>query len=145
MAKTVGPHKWNDSTIKIYDPEPSESSDDDYMTAISAASDATYYTAISGTGADQERKLGKLSQNGDYAKILPRKHILPVEPAHEKNWSGRGQLVEFFKHGKDYLDYLLPVEEALGTTRSAIVQSVKCRRILLARKTVRCTRHFTKD
>jgi serine/threonine protein kinase len=64
--------------------------------------------------------------------------LWPVDPLLEQNWSGRGQHAEFKKNEQNIIDQLLEVQETLGTTRSAFVQSVKCRRILLARKTVRC-------
>jgi serine/threonine protein kinase len=86
-----------------------------------------------------------ITRNTEYAKILLRKQLIPIDLAHEINWSGRGQHAEFGKHEKHLLDYLLHVENTLGSTSTAIVQSVKCRRILLARKTIRCNRRFTKD
>jgi serine/threonine protein kinase len=61
-----------------------------------------------------------------------------VDPLLEQNWSGRGQHAEFKKHEQKLIDELLEVQEILGTTRTAFVQSVKCRRILLARKTIMC-------
>ncbi|KAF2877345.1 kinase-like domain-containing protein [Massariosphaeria phaeospora] len=63
----------------------------------------------------------------------------------EQNWSGRGQHVEFDKADRRAVDDILQVEEVLGSTNSAIVQSVKCKRIRLARKTIRCNRHLTKE
>lgn len=121
------------------------SDDDDYMTAISAVSNTTYFTAVSGSGVDERQRLGRSSLSAEYAKILFEKQLLPVEPSREKNWSGRGQHVEFSRFERESLNHLLRVEDTLGSTRSAIVQSVKCRRILLARKTIQCTHHFTKS
>lgn len=43
------------------------------------------------------------------------------------------------------LDDILNVQDLLGSTSTAIVQSVKCKRIVLARKTIRCSRYFTKE
>lgn len=63
----------------------------------------------------------------------------------EKDWSSRGQHAEFQKSEKRLLDKILPVQDDLGSTNTAIVQSVKCKRILLARKTIRCNRNFTKE
>jgi len=62
----------------------------------------------------------------------------------EKNWSGRGQHVEFQRHDRKLLSDILEVQDILGSTRTAVVESVKCKRILLARKTIRCGRNFTK-
>lgn len=62
----------------------------------------------------------------------------------EQNWSGRGQHVEFRKGERKLINNLLEVHETLGSTTSAIVQSVKCLRVLLARKTISTGRHFSK-
>ena len=70
----------------------------------------------------------------EYHSHLEKRGLLP-EPEFEINWSGKGQHVEF-----------LPGEEVplqilghLGSSLSATVDKVKCRRIDLARKTMRCT------
>ncbi|OJD35911.1 serine threonine protein kinase [Diplodia corticola] len=59
--------------------------------------------------------------------------LLPPLDA-ELNWSGRGQHAEF----KRLERIPLHVEKALGHGGSALVESVLCRRIRLARKRVRC-------
>lgn len=73
--------------------------------------------------------------NTDYMKILREMNLL-LGPIEELNWSGKGQHVEF-----------LPMEEiplvplaAIGHGGSAIVDSVLCRRIKLARKTITLSR-----
>ncbi|KAF1972045.1 kinase-like protein, partial [Bimuria novae-zelandiae CBS 107.79] len=58
---------------------------------------------------------------------------------------GRGQHVEFGNAGRDDINAILKVRDRLGSTGSAIVQSVRCKRILLARKTVHCNRHLTTE
>jgi serine/threonine protein kinase len=63
----------------------------------------------------------------------------------EQNWSGKGQHVEYSTSEKPLLRSILQVEDTLGSTSTALVESVKCRRILLARKTVRCNRRITKE
>jgi serine/threonine protein kinase len=63
----------------------------------------------------------------------------------EQNWSGRGQHAEYSTSEKPLLRSILLVEDTLGSTSTAVVESVKCRRILLARKTVRCNRRMTKE
>jgi serine/threonine protein kinase len=62
----------------------------------------------------------------------------------ESDWSGRGQHAAFLKRETKMLNTILDVQDILGTTSTAIVQSVKCKRILLARKTIRCSERFTK-
>ena len=54
----------------------------------------------------------------------------------EQNWSGCGQHAIFSKDEQPLIENILQVKENLGSTRTAIVQSVKCRRIVLARKTI---------
>jgi tRNA A-37 threonylcarbamoyl transferase component Bud32 len=61
----------------------------------------------------------------------------------ELNWSGRGQHVEY--KAEEESDIPLQLKKVLGHSASAIVESVQCRRILLARKTVKCNRHLTKE
>jgi serine/threonine protein kinase len=63
----------------------------------------------------------------------------------ERNWSGRGQHAEFERNEKPVLASILQVRDTLGSSSTAIVESVKCKRILLARKTIRCGRQLSKD
>ena len=51
--------------------------------------------------------------------------------------------MEFQKDERNQINELLDVQEALGTSSGAKVESVKCRRILLARKTIFCRRLST--
>jgi serine/threonine protein kinase len=80
----------------------------------------------------------KHKRGDEYARLLQSQNLWPVDPLFEQNWSGRGQHAEFKKHEQKLIDELLEVQENLGCTRTAFVQSVKCRRILLARKTIMC-------
>lgn len=67
---------------------------------------------------------------------------LLLDPHYQLNWSGRGQHVEYDQHSESSIP--LVVEKVLGYSATAVVESVKCRRIRLARKKIRCTRHLTK-
>jgi hypothetical protein len=49
-----------------------------------------------------------------------------------------GNLPNFRRMSRNYSTKILEVQENLGSTRTAIVQSVKCRRIFMARKTITC-------
>ncbi|KAF2111625.1 kinase-like domain-containing protein [Lophiotrema nucula] len=80
-----------------------------------------------------------------FYKLLKEKNIWPVNVLLEKDWSGRGQHTGFKRDEKALLNDILEVRETLGSSATAIVESVKCRRILLARKTIRCNRNFTKE
>jgi serine/threonine protein kinase len=59
------------------------------------------------------------------------------------DWSGRGQHAEFDPN--EERDIPLRLEKALGHSANALVESVRCRRIRLARKTVRVSRRLKKE
>jgi serine/threonine protein kinase len=59
----------------------------------------------------------------------------------EQDWSGRGQHARFEKDEQSLINEILEPMDLLGSTQKAVVQSVKCRRILLARKTITCGKH----
>lgn len=84
---------------------------------------------------------GQMS-NSQWILHLHSRGILPDE-AHALDWSGRGQHTEYLP-GEETL---IPLSEGkfLGCSGSAIVQNVQCRRIQLARKTIRCNKKFTKE
>jgi serine/threonine protein kinase len=74
----------------------------------------------------------------DYYSHLRRQEI--VQPFDkELNWSGKGQHVTFLP--KDPIP--LEVLSSLGASMTAKVDKVLCRRIALARKTMRCSRQWT--
>jgi tRNA A-37 threonylcarbamoyl transferase component Bud32 len=60
----------------------------------------------------------------------------------ELDWSGRGQHIEYTPEDEGLIP--LTVENPLGFSASAIVESVKCRRIRLARKKIKCHKKLTK-
>jgi hypothetical protein len=66
-----------------------------------------------------------------------------LDPMDELDWSGQGQHVEY--ETKDEKDIPLKAGEVLGHSATAIVESVRCRRIKLARKRIRCSRRLTKE
>lgn len=74
----------------------------------------------------------------EYAKLLSSQHLWPVDLVLEKDWSDRGQHARFEKNEQALLNSTLVFECNLGSTRSATVQAVSCRRILLARKNINC-------
>ncbi|KAF2497683.1 kinase-like protein, partial [Lophium mytilinum] len=80
-----------------------------------------------------------------YAVLLQSIGLLPVDPSTEKDWCGRGQHSEFNKNEKDKIQQILKRQDLLGSTPNAVVESVKCRRILLARKTINCNAKFTRE
>ena len=65
--------------------------------------------------------------------------ILPESEA--LNWSGKGQHIEYTIDEQSKIP--LRVERLLGHSATAIVEAVRCRRIRLARKSIRCNRHLS--
>jgi serine/threonine protein kinase len=63
----------------------------------------------------------------------------------EQDWSGRGQHAFFQKSEHKIVNEILEVHDTLGITNTAKVESVKCRRILLARKTMLCKKTLDKE
>jgi hypothetical protein len=105
--------------------------------------------------ADGQRKLGTISEllpedhnppastntltklSNDYRSYLRDKGLMPPPDA-EINWSGKGQPVEF----SSTEEVPLTVVSHLGSSISATVDKVQCKRIILARKMMRCTRNW---
>jgi hypothetical protein len=80
--------------------------------------------------------------SSEWLKHLRQRGML-LEPEHELNWSGRGQHVEYGPHEEP--DIPLQLKSTLGHGATAVVESVQCRRILLVRKTIKCSRRLTKE
>ncbi|KAF2649305.1 kinase-like protein [Lophiostoma macrostomum CBS 122681] len=118
--------------------------DDDFVTARSVISRTTYHTA-SGAEATSRGSSDRLEEELDYSTLLRCKSLWPIDPLAEKDWSGRGQHAVFLNSERKTVDAILEVQDILGSTRTAVVQSVLCRRILLARKTIQCNQQLPKD
>ncbi|KAF2840683.1 kinase-like protein [Patellaria atrata CBS 101060] len=88
-----------------------------------------------------DNQLG-VTEQSEWLDHLRNLDLLP-DPWNEMNWSGRGQHVEFLPH--EAKEIPLKTEKVLGYTYSAIVESVRCKRIRLARKTIRCSRAFKRE
>ncbi|RYN26984.1 hypothetical protein AA0113_g7318 [Alternaria arborescens] len=74
----------------------------------------------------------------DYYSSLHKKNI--IRPFDEElNWSGKGQHVTFSATDPIPLSHI----SHLGSSNSANVDKVLCRRVALARKTMRCDRRWT--
>jgi serine/threonine protein kinase len=91
------------------------------------------------------RILTKACREDEFAQLLRSKRLWPVEEAVEQNWSGRGEHLHLSPKDREFLDSVLKPQAVLGRTSTATVESVKCRRILLARKTISCNRHLPKE
>jgi serine/threonine protein kinase len=77
-----------------------------------------------------------------WLEYLYKRNIL-LDPRDELNWSGHGQHVEYEPSEENTIP--LVHEKIIGNSLSATVESVKCGRIRLARKTIRCHRRFKKE
>ncbi|KAF2637573.1 hypothetical protein P280DRAFT_482998 [Massarina eburnea CBS 473.64] len=66
-----------------------------------------------------------------------------LNPEDELDWSGRGQHVEY--EAKEEKEIALKFERIPGNSATAVVYSVICRRIRLARKMVRCSKRLSKE
>jgi hypothetical protein len=74
---------------------------------------------------------------------LLKAHSLILDPKEALDWSGRGQHVEYSPEEQDSIP--LVSKGNLGSGASGIVDRVRCRRIDLARKTIRCIRKPTRE
>ncbi|OAL01193.1 kinase-like protein [Phaeosphaeriaceae sp. SRC1lsM3a] len=85
----------------------------------------------SGTQIEDMVKVNK------WASVLKQRDIIP-DPELE-NWSsGRGQHAEYLSDERTLIP--LTVESKLGQTSNALVESVRCMRVLLVRKVIRCNK-----
>lgn len=121
-----------------------------YATA-GTSSTTTYVTASSilegsrNNGIDNRPALPQIVEKlprSSWYDHLEGRGMIP-NPLDEKNWSGRGQHAEFKPDEVDLIP--LKAERILGTTANAVVESVMCRRIRLARKTIKCGRHMKRE
>ena len=82
------------------------------------------------------------SRVSSWNHYLRSRGLIP-DPFHEMDWSGRGQHAEF--NHDEFPQIPLVTERILGHSRTAVVESVRCKRIRLARKTVKCDRRLRKE
>ncbi|KAF1962273.1 kinase-like protein [Byssothecium circinans] len=82
------------------------------------------------------------STTSAWSEYLREKGLIPT-PFEEMDWSGRGQHAEFDAADESHIP--LKLERALGHSATALVESVRCRRIRLARKTVQVSRRLKKE
>lgn len=124
--------------------DPSSGSIRSYYTAQSST--ATYSTARSRylsqySGENNGGIVNRQVFSSEWLAHLRDRGII-LDPAEELDWSGRGQHVEY--DATEEGDIPLKVEKVLGYSATALVQSVMCRRIRLARKTIKCSRRLRK-
>ncbi|KAF2466219.1 kinase-like protein, partial [Lindgomyces ingoldianus] len=130
---------------------PNTSSGNVFFTPQTHNSGDTFFTAHSPYVASYQQLVtppthsNELSPSVSFHGLLKSKGLWPIHYLKENDWSGRGEHVEFNKSEKKEIQKILPIEQLLGTSNYAVVESVRCKRIYLARKTIRCGKHFTKE
>ncbi|KAH7120969.1 kinase-like domain-containing protein [Dendryphion nanum] len=125
------------------------------LSSYATAPGSNSYLAGSGPGTQEMRrrdwipgsKAGTIELrssevfSSDWLKyLLSRGVILPADE--ELNWSGKGQHVEYDIEQANEIP--LTFERVLGHSAMALVESVLCRRIRLARKKIKCHRRLQK-
>ena len=80
--------------------------------------------------------------SSDWLSHLHTRGIL-LDKAEELDWSGKGQHVEYSPQEETAIP--LTYEKTLGHSQTAVVESVRCRRIRLARKKIVCSRRLKKE
>lgn len=96
-----------------------------------------FYTATPGSKTITP---GRLDLNTEYGRALQKERLVVAKEV-ENNWSGRGQHVQFAPGEAIPLE----VEKAIGHSSTALIESVRCRRIRLVRKPIRCNRKAKLD
>ncbi|KAF2113305.1 kinase-like domain-containing protein [Lophiotrema nucula] len=136
-------NRWHIALSSTRFPTPVTST---YETACTSIQQ-TFHTAYTQSDRSQSvlRNPSYFYKDSEHTKLLQSKNIIPSDHRLEQDWSGGGQHVEFSKQEKQVINDILIAQGFLGSSSSAIVESVKCRRILLARKTIRCGRGFSKS
>ncbi|KAJ8106972.1 hypothetical protein OPT61_g9183 [Boeremia exigua] len=112
----------------------------------SGVSFASYHSAASFVGSRnllRRPELKVLKEKDEYAQLLRSRSLWPIEKTVEQDWSGRGQHAKFDVSERKLVDEILEFRDTLGMTGSSVVHKVKCKRILLARKTVFAKKRVT--
>ncbi|KAH5496912.1 hypothetical protein HBI31_100110 [Parastagonospora nodorum] len=111
-----------------------------------SGNDSVFYSASSELGISQihSRRMKRLKRETAYESLLRSTGVELDADEFTQNWSGRGQHIEFANDDIGKVNQLLTVQDTLGTGNTAVVHSVRCRRILLARKTIYTNKRFSK-
>jgi len=105
----------------------------------------TFLTARSKqTTGSRNSAASNLSNRTPWRQTLHEKNLIPPK-IDETDWSGRGQHAEFGPDEESTIDELLIPQGELGRTSTALVEKVRCRRIMLARKQIWCNRRLKRE
>ncbi|GME57781.1 kinase-like protein [Neofusicoccum parvum] len=115
--------------------------------STASSSIASFFTAKAGS-AKSPQSAGSsfsagLARVSPWRRFLKDQNLLPTD-LEEQNWSDRGQHAEYRRHEHSLIP-LQPQNRILGHSANAIVDVVRCKRILLARKTIRCTQRMKRE
>jgi hypothetical protein len=101
----------------------------------STVSPSSFFTASAGYSVKNPTPQG-VGTDTEYGQLLRQKDLLSAKEL-EINWSGKGQHVEY----QTEEELPLKVVRTLGYSATALIEAVYCKRILLARKSIKCNRH----
>lgn len=115
--------------------------------STASSSIASFFTAKAGS-AKSPQSAGSsfsagLARVSPWRRFLKDQNLLPTD-LEEQNWSDRGQHAEYRRHEHSLIP-LQPQNRNLGHSANAIVDVVRCKRILLARKTIRCNQRMKRE
>jgi tRNA A-37 threonylcarbamoyl transferase component Bud32 len=102
-----------------------------------AMSIQSFHTAQSQLSHMRDIDASEGSNLTPWQRFLQSKNLL-LSKFDETNWSGRGQHVEFGPDEQQTIDNILARHGVLGHSATALVEKVRCKRIMLARKSIRC-------
>ena len=118
-----------------------------YYTALSVRSKSTtstFFTALSITSRSgivlTESSRPAAFEASEYYKLLHSKGLI-LPRTQELDWSGRGQHVEYPRNEHPPLQFL----SHIGASQFSVVERVRCRRVVLACKKMKCWRRWSLD
>ena len=92
--------------------------------------------------SDKNERIHEMVFSSEWICHLHSRGII-LNSRDELDWSGQGQHVEFAPEEEDTTP--LQLEKTIRHSNTVVVESVKCRKIRLARKRIRCVRRLTKE
>lgn len=108
-----------------------------YFVLSDRTSIRTFHTTRSRqTDSSRNSAASALTRTAWRQTLFAKNLILPKFD--ETNWSGCGQHIEFTQDDTAMIDDLLIPMGVLGHSATALVERVRCKRIILARKKIRC-------
>lgn len=117
-----------------------------FVTTVSSNA-ASFFSArgdsLRSRKSPEASSLAGISQITSWRTFLQEQKLLPTH-LEEQNWSERGQHAEYAEHEQTEVP-LVAASRILGHSGSAVVDVVRCKRIILARKTIRCNYRMKRE